>query len=123
MPEARRAQLLALPGEVMVRDREVPIDYDVEEENGVSTGVARLRLPEKLARTLTDAEIPALDRPVRFIVMRGQRGAARGRTLDALQDALDAPFTEQELERQLSRPSRKEARRDRVKRGRRHRRR
>ena len=123
VPEARRAQLLALPGEVMVRDREVPIDYDVEEENGVSTGVARLRLPEKLARTLTDAEIPALDRPVRFIVMRGQRGAARGRTLDELQDALDAPFTEQELEREFTRPSRKEARRDRVKRGRRHRRR
>jgi hypothetical protein len=80
-------------------------------------------LPEKLARTLTEAELPALDRPVRFIVMRGQRGAARGRTLDELQEALDAPYTETELERESSRPSRKDARRERVKRGRRHRRR
>ena len=38
-----------------------------------------------------------LDRPLRFIVTRGARGAARGDTLSQLQDELDRPFTEHEL--------------------------
>ena len=43
-------------------------------------GVARLRLPEKIARTLTEGEVPSLDRPVRFVVTAGQRGlGARAR--------------------------------------------
>ena len=42
-----------------------------------NVGVARLRLPEKIARTLTEDELPALDRPLRFVVTRGARGAAR----------------------------------------------
>jgi hypothetical protein len=56
-----------------------------------------LRLPEKLARTLTEGEVPELDRPVRFTVLRGQRGAVRAATLDALQDALDAPWSPDEI--------------------------
>ena len=61
-------------------------------------GVARLRLPEKLARTLSEAELPMLDRPVRFVVTRGARGAARASTLEALQEELERPFTEEELQ-------------------------
>ena len=73
-----RAKWMALPSVATIRDREVEIEYDVEEDAaGRMTGVARLRLPEKLARTLTEKEPPALDRPMRFIVTRGQRGAAR----------------------------------------------
>jgi ATP-dependent helicase HrpA len=60
--------------------------------------VARLRLPEKLARTLTEDELPVLDRPVRFVVLRGQRGAIRARTLDELQDALDRPWSPDETD-------------------------
>jgi len=83
-----------------VRGRDVEIDYDVEEdaENGV-LGVARLRLPEKVARTLTEGELPTLDRPLRFVVARGQRGSVRARTLDELQSRLDAPWTEEEIAR------------------------
>jgi hypothetical protein len=58
--------------------------------------VARLRLPEKLARTIVEAEIPALDRPVRFVVTRGQRGAVRADTLDELQEILDRPWSPDE---------------------------
>ena len=82
-----------------MRDREVEIDYDVEETDGGPVGVARLRLPEKIARSLTEGEIPALDRPVRFVVLRGQRGAVRARTLHELQTQLDQPWTDEEIAR------------------------
>jgi hypothetical protein len=98
-PRAARARYDDLPTRVQVRDREVEIDYDVEEENGGPRGVARLRLPEKVARSLTEPEVPALDRPVRFVVYRGQRGSIRARTLDELQTLLDAPWTEEEVAR------------------------
>lgn len=89
---------LALPDSVELRGKEVPIDYDVEESPAGPVGVARLRLPEKIGRTLTEAELPTLDRPVRFTVLRGQRGAVRADTLDELQDLLDRPWTEEELQ-------------------------
>jgi hypothetical protein len=82
---------------VPVRDREVEIHYDVEESPEGNVGVARLRLPEKLARSLTAGELPVLDRPLRFIVTRGARGAARANTLEELQEELDRPFTEKEI--------------------------
>ena len=110
-----RAKWLALPAEVMIRDREVEIEYDVEEDGGAPVGVARLRLPEKVARTLNENELPVLDRPLRFVVTRGQRGAARGRTLEELQEVLDRPWTDVEVERESARPTRREERRDRVK--------
>ena len=98
-PRAARRQYDDLPSRVTVRDRDVEIDYDVEEEGGQSVGVARLRLPEKIARSLTVGEVPSLDRPVRFVVHRGQRGAVRARTLDELQTLLDAPWSEDEVAR------------------------
>src|SRR6266566_3571530 len=58
IPHEIRERLERLPSHVMVRDRDVEIDYDVEEGDGRRRGVARLRLPEKIARTLTAAEIP-----------------------------------------------------------------
>jgi hypothetical protein len=94
----QRAQYDDLPHQVSVRDRQVPIEYDVEErDDGTLFGVARLRLPEKLARTLVTEELPPFDRPYRFVVVRGQRGSARGRTLDELQEALDTPWMPDEL--------------------------
>ena len=94
----QRAQYDELPHQVSVRDRQVPIEYDVEErDDGTLFGVARLRLPEKIARTLVTEELPPFDRPYRFVVVRGQRGSARGRTLDELQEALDTPWMPDEL--------------------------
>ncbi len=98
-PRAARAKYDALPTQVTVRDRDVEIGYDVEESNGALTGVARLSIPEKVARSLTEGEIPALDRPVRYVVYRGQRGQVRARTLDELQTLLDAPWTDEEVAR------------------------
>ena len=98
VPASVRARYGELPSHVSVRDRDVEIQYDVEEGDSGSVGVARLRLPEKLARTLAEVELPKLDRPLRFVVTRGARGAARAATLEALQEELERPFTEQELE-------------------------
>ena len=99
VPRDARARYLALPGTVVVRDREVEIDYDVEERDGQRAGVARLRLPEKLARTLSADELPTLDRDLRFIVTRGQRGSVRADSLDQLQELLARPWTDEEVER------------------------
>jgi len=98
VPTATRGRYAGLPNDVQVRDRDVEIQYDVEQGDSGMVGVARLRLPEKLARTLSESELPALDRPLRFVVTRGARGAARASTLEALQEELERPFTEEELE-------------------------
>jgi ATP-dependent helicase HrpA len=98
IPRETRERLERLPSYVAVRDRDVEIDYDVEERDGQRRGVARLRLPEKIARTLTQEEIPQLDRLVRFVVLRGQRGAVRADDLDELQERLAQPWSPDEVE-------------------------
>ena len=98
VPVEVRAKLERLPRSVTLRDRDVDIDYDVEERDGQRRGVARLRLPEKIARSLTPAEVPRLDRPVRFVVLRGQRGAVRADDLEELQNLLAQPWSPDEVE-------------------------
>ncbi|MHB1311474.1 MAG: DEAD/DEAH box helicase [Gemmatimonadaceae bacterium] len=102
VPRAVRARLMALPGAVEVRDRTVAIDYDVEETPAGLLGVARLRLPEKIARNVVAEELPVLDRPIRFTVVRGARGSVKAATLDELQERLDDPFTDEEKARTKS---------------------
>lgn len=98
---AERERLLALPSDVELRGVPVGLDYDVEEERLEGgerrvQGVAYLVLPEKMARTLTTEELPTLDRPLRFVVHRGQRGSVRAATLDELQELLDRPWSPEE---------------------------
>jgi hypothetical protein len=98
LPSVERERWLALPDLVELRGKEIPLDYDVEDSPTGPRGVVRLRLPEKMARSMTAEEIPPLDRPVRFTVTRGQRGAVRAESLGELQELLDRPWTEEELE-------------------------
>ncbi|MCY1015017.1 DEAD/DEAH box helicase [Pyxidicoccus sp. MSG2] len=94
-----RARFMALPAGAFVREQAVPLVYDVElDEEGMPHGVVWLDLPEKLARTLVEEELPPFDRPVRFRVRRGRRGFVHGDTLYDLQDQLDLPWTSDELE-------------------------
>ena len=97
VPRRMREQYLALPDFVDIRGREIPLRYDVEETPEGMRAVVRLTLPEKFGRTLSEQELPALDRPLRFIVTRGARGAARADTLEELREELDRPFTDKEL--------------------------
>ena len=89
-----------IPDAAAVRDRTVELEYDIEERDGVQTAVVRYCLPEKLARTVIAEELPVLDRPIRFKVMRGQRGAVRADDLDTLQQRLDDPYTDEERSRE-----------------------
>ena len=93
-----QVQLQALPTGMTVHDREVEIQYEVESATDAAGrtehfGVARLKLPEKLARTLTEEELPVLDRPLRFAVSRGSRGAVHAKSLEQLQELLEGPWT------------------------------
>ncbi|MFB1484456.1 DEAD/DEAH box helicase [Corallococcus sp. RDP092CA] len=98
VPPATRQALLALPDTVAVREQPVPLEYDVEElADGAPRGVVRLHLPEKLARTLVEEELPSLDRPLRFSVARGRRGVLQARSLLELQDLLDQPWMPDEI--------------------------
>ncbi len=115
VPAAKRRELHALPDQVLVQNRQVELSYDVEEPPLVR--VARLKLPEKLARALSEDELPVLDRPLRFVVSRGSRGSLRARSLQELQELLQGPWTpnsseddkgQREEEPQQARPERRE---------------
>ena len=77
-------KLWALPDKVQLLGDAVPLDYDLE--SGVP--VVRLRLREGQARRLKPRDLPELDRPLRFTVVRGQGPALRARSLDEMQQAL-----------------------------------
>ncbi len=98
VPPDVRERYLVLPSTTVIRDREIDIDYDVEERDGQRVAVARLRLPEKLARSIAESELPGLDRPLRFVVVRGQRGAIRADSLEELQEILERPWSPDEIE-------------------------
>jgi ATP-dependent helicase HrpA len=98
VPRDVREKYAGLPSVIDIRGKQVEIQYDVEDSEQGPVGVARLRLPEKLARNMAREELPTLDRPLRFVVTRGARGAARGGTLEELQEELERPFTRDEIE-------------------------
>jgi hypothetical protein len=96
VPVAERKRLRDLPAQAHVRGHHVAVTYEVEEGGGQVLGVARLRLPERLARTLSEDDLPVLDRPLRFAVERGQRGSLRAKSLEDLQEMLEGPWTPNE---------------------------
>lgn len=101
-----RDRLSKLPGAVEIRGRTSSIHYEVEENADGPRGVMRVVLHEKVARGLVAEELPELDRPVRFTVMRGARGSVRANSLDELQEAMERPFTDDEITRDSRNDSR-----------------
>jgi hypothetical protein len=91
--QATRDRLAALPGMVRVRGDAAPLDYELQD----GQGVARVRLREGQARRLRPEELPALDRPIRFAVQRGRHPPLLADTLPQLQALLrKAPRPERE---------------------------
>ena len=84
VPEAVRSRLAALPTGVRLLGDTVPIHYEV----GVDGGVARLHLREGQVRRLGEEDLPQLDRPLRFAVLRGNHPALEADTLEGLRAAL-----------------------------------
>ncbi|MGH7526122.1 MAG: helicase-related protein, partial [Gemmatimonadales bacterium] len=66
-PEVRE-RLEALPGSLRIKGDAAPLDYELD--NG--EGIARVRLREGQAKRLRADELPRLDRPLRFAVQRGR---------------------------------------------------
>ena len=81
--EARRP-LEALPSFIEVSGERCPLDYEID--NG--RAVVRIRMKEHVARRLASHEVPVLDRPVEFTVVRGKHAAIRADSVQALRRAL-----------------------------------
>jgi hypothetical protein len=82
--ESERHRLDALPSSVFLYGDRVPLDYDVEQ----GQGIVRLRLKEGQARRLQPKDLPGFDRPVRYTVTRGKHEAVRAASLDELRKGL-----------------------------------
>jgi len=92
IPDDTREKLWLLPSRADVAGRSCELTYELEESQGAApVAVARVHLKEDLARQLTARDLPSLDRPVRFLVTRGARGAIRADSLEELLRALDGP--------------------------------
>ncbi|CAN5752646.1 hypothetical protein BH24GEM1_BH24GEM1_27640 [soil metagenome] len=76
-----RERLEALPGMIRVKGDAAPLDYELQ--NG--EGVARVRLREGQAKRLRVDEIEPLDRPLRFAVQRGRQPPVLADTISDLQ--------------------------------------
>lgn len=83
---AARQPYDALPSFVEVGGERCALDYEIE--NGQP--VVRIRMKEALARRLGSHEVPVLDRPVMFTVMRGKHAAIRAASLQELRRLLSA---------------------------------
>ncbi|MEP6572806.1 MAG: helicase-related protein [Gemmatimonadota bacterium] len=86
VPAAACERLRMLPHSVRLLGDAIPLDYEIEE----GVGVVRLRLREGQARRLVQKDIPRLDRPIRFTVVRGSGAAMRADSLESLAAQLAA---------------------------------
>jgi len=84
--EAARDSLMSLPSSVRLLGDMVPLSYEITEQGGT----VRLLLREGQARRLNERELPRLDRPIRFGVVRGNRPSLEANTLEDLQRLLNA---------------------------------
>ncbi|HEX5386711.1 MAG TPA: helicase-related protein [Gemmatimonadales bacterium] len=81
---ALRTRLAELPASVRLKGDAVPLEYDIES----GEPVVRVRLREGQARRLEPRDLPALDRPIHFEVVRGRHPPLRANTLAALKEEL-----------------------------------
>ncbi len=86
VPRERRRALEALPAWVDLAGERCPLDYEVTE----SGPIVRARIRERTARALRAEQLPRLDRPLGFTVLRGKRAALRVDSLEGLRQAVSA---------------------------------
>lgn len=84
VPAAERERLDAMPGSARIFGDRVPIEYQLEG----GRGVAWLKLREKQAGRIREADLPSVPFPLRFSVIRGQREVARAASLEELRMVL-----------------------------------
>ena len=86
VPEGKRRELEALPAWVDLAGERCPLDYEVVD----GKSMVRARLRERTARELREQDLPRLDRPLGFTVLRGKRAALRADSLEELRYQLGA---------------------------------
>jgi hypothetical protein len=97
--EEERKRWMALPGTVTLRGEEYPLDYFVED----GTPLVRARIPEKVLWEIQESDVPELDRPLRWTVLRGKRDAVRADTLEEARELAAKPRVELRREGRLVR--------------------
>jgi hypothetical protein len=106
---AARARLEALPTTVRLFGDATAVEYDIER----GQAIARIRLREGQARRLDGDDLPALDRPLRFLVARGGEAPIEAESLEALGALLRKPLPKahpqrrREEKRRIPRPPRR----------------
>ncbi|MEX0690647.1 MAG: helicase-related protein [Gemmatimonadales bacterium] len=83
--EAERDALDRLPTSFKLFGDRIPISYELDQ----GEAVARIRLRDGKARRLRVDDLPALDRPLRFAIVRGGQDVLRAGTIEELVDGLD----------------------------------
>ena len=86
VPAERRRALEALPAWVDLAGERCALDYEIED----GRSIVRIRLRESLALRISAADVPSLDRPVAFTVMRRKQPALRIASLPELRRAVSA---------------------------------
>jgi hypothetical protein len=97
-PAAERRRLLALPDTIELNGEEYPLDYAVED----GRAIARARIPERAVWGLHESDVPAVDRPVHWTVLRGKREAIRAATLEEAKELASRPRAELRREGRLA---------------------
>jgi hypothetical protein len=87
---ATRERLEALPSMIPVRGDAAPLDYEVDG----GEAFVRVRLREGQAKRLRADDLPRLDRPLRFAVLRGRHAPQLADTIPQLQALLKRPRPE-----------------------------
>ncbi|MBI1723600.1 MAG: DEAD/DEAH box helicase [Gemmatimonadetes bacterium] len=86
VPKEQRRALEALPSWVDIAGERCPVAYEIDGERAI----ARVRVKEGLARRLTPEDLPPMDRPLVFAVVRGKHAAIRAASLEELRRELSA---------------------------------
>jgi ATP-dependent helicase HrpA len=81
---ATRRKWLSLPDSVSIQGTEYPLDYGIED----GTGIARVRIPEKMVWQIQERDLPKIGKPLRWTVLRGKKGAVRASSLDEARELL-----------------------------------
>jgi hypothetical protein len=84
---------------VTLRGEEYPLDYFVED----GAPLVRARIPEKVLWEIRESDVPELDRPLRWTVLRGKRDAVRADTLEEARELAAKPRVELRREGRLVR--------------------
>jgi ATP-dependent helicase HrpA len=86
IPRAERERWMALPDTIELLGESYPLDYHFEGP----TAVARARIPEDVAWALvSEDQVPQLDRPLHWTVVRGKREPLRAASLDEMRAMLE----------------------------------